>query len=254
MVISQLITLHKVYFKQAAREGGRIAAEQRGIEQRALESNAKAAVGVVILLLLLKCFSMFDIASRYIPSYLFVYFRVFSTKSTSCMWYYRRRQGSIELAPMAQGTQCIFFTITQYPPSVCRDGARANKIKDTASVNIRISVAVTPERKDARSKRRAGHKRKHGGGATCPPAGGMLERNCVKNIKQHRDTQSVRVYQSLMNICAPPPKSSLLRATARVLGLKSTKGLVAGSLRVQECCARIGKVLVMPPVRKFRVI
>jgi len=47
-----------------------------------------------------------------------------------------------------------------------------------------------------------------------------------------RDKESRRLYEILMNICSPPPGARLGRATAELLGLRSTQGLRAGGMRV----------------------
>ena len=50
--------------------------------------------------------------------------------------------------------------------------------------------------------------------------------------KQQRNTNSIRLYQSLMAICVPPPEKRLQRATVRLLGINSRRGLIAGAMRV----------------------
>ena len=64
-------------------------------------------------------------------------------------------------------------------------------------------------------------------------------RQAITDVGCSGSTKSRELRQSIMNICAPPPKSGLLRATARVLNLQSTRGLVAGQNRVKEYRAQV---------------
>ncbi len=56
----------------------------------------------------------------------------------------------------------------------------------------------------------------------------------VAEVKCSNTTEGREMRQLLHNICAPPPGSGLVRATARILKLKSIRGLLAGQRRVAE--------------------
>jgi hypothetical protein len=63
---------------------------------------------------------------------------------------------------------------------------------------------------------------------------GILSRlkEAIAIHKLQRNSESLLIYQILMNISAPPRGSGLMRETARLLELSSRKGLTAGSTRV----------------------
>jgi hypothetical protein len=61
--------------------------------------------------------------------------------------------------------------------------------------------------------------------------------NITAAIAQHknkRDETSRLLYQTLMNIVSPPQGQNLMRATARLFGLKGRKGLRAGACRIAQ--------------------
>ena len=70
---------------------------------------------------------------------------------------------------------------------------------------------------------------------------GIIRRlgQALADCKNSNSTDGRLLRQTLLNICAPEKNSNLLRATARVLNLKSCKGLVAGQLRVLQYRAQI---------------
>ena len=56
-------------------------------------------------------------------------------------------------------------------------------------------------------------------------------------IAEHKNKTNDRsrlLYQTIMNIVSPPPGQNLMRATARLFGLKSRRGLTAGASRVAQ--------------------
>ncbi len=65
---------------------------------------------------------------------------------------------------------------------------------------------------------------------------GIIERlgEALNSAKLSSSSDGRRLRQELMNIAAPKAGSGLVRATARLLGLKSYRGLLAGQSRVQE--------------------
>ena len=73
----------------------------------------------------------------------------------------------------------------------------------------------------------------------CDPKELAVITHVIKNIKlavavhkHQRNTNSIRLYQSLMAICVPPQEQRLQRAAARLLGIESRRGLIAGAIRV----------------------
>jgi hypothetical protein len=73
----------------------------------------------------------------------------------------------------------------------------------------------------------------------CEPKELAVISHVIKNIKlavavhkHQRNTDSIRLYQSLMALCVPPPEQRLQRAAARLLGIESRRGLIAGAMRV----------------------